>query len=77
MEYVKGVFMAVYAVYEADGYLPLMVTRTLAGAELMKYSNTEIVRYNHLTLKQVSALPYIYAKACEAIMEENNVATLQ
>lgn len=69
--------MAVYAVYEADGYLPLMVARTLAAAELMKYSNTEIVRYKHLTLKQVSALPYIYAKACEAIMEENNATTLQ
>lgn len=69
--------MAVYAVYEADGYLPIMVARSLAAAELMRYSNTTIARYKHLTLKQVSALPYVYAKACEAIMEENNVATLQ
>lgn len=64
--------MAVYAVYDTNGYRPILIARVKAQVEPMRYSNTEIVRYDHLTMKQVSILPYASAKACEAIMGENN-----
>lgn len=69
--------MAVYAVYEADGYLPVFVSRTQREVEVWDYTTHDIVRYDRLTMKQVESMPYTSARTCEAIMEENNVATLQ
>jgi hypothetical protein len=77
MEYVKGVFMAVYAVYEADGFLPVFVSRTQRDIEVWDYTTHDIVRYDHLTQKQVELLPYATAKAYEAVLEEYNATTLQ